>query len=608
MSERARPRRRRSCAPRSATGFGRRSPWRRSRRSGSAGRPRCTWSRRPSDDLVAAGEAIVATGVPFVVLGKGSNVLVADAGFPGLVLRLGRGFRWAARDGRTADRGRRDAPARARRRGPAPRPRRAGVRRRDPGDARWSRPHERGRPRRGDGGRRRARSDVFRLARGRARDDPGRRRRVSRTGDRPCRTTRWSSARVVRLAAGDATAIRARDGRGAGVAPADAAARRAELRERVQEPRRGPRRSAGRGGGRRRACGSAAPRSRRSTRTSSWRTRGARGRRPGADPTRSRRWSRTRAGITLEPEVQLIGAFVMPTLPRSLDRSRSAVRRSVGRRRRPRAPSRRRVTRRRSALHARLRPPAHGRPAIAHASGRRGRRSRELRSPSSRQPIDVRDVDCSATCCGIARRRDERRHAGRRRGRASRSKRPVDRRRDGHDAICRTDRRSRSASGSRCAVVGADGCRARRGRRQRPRRRAAVGSPAAGHRRIAAAVPEPTTARRVCGAARASPPWSPTAPAPRSTARRRRADGQLRCDLASGGVASVDGDRARSRRRDGPRRRSSTRADEERVRMSADVDAVPSAPHRGPDRRTWSGSRDRASCHRAAQRALAHDA
>jgi len=50
-------------------------------------------------DLVAVGEALVETGVPFVTLGKGSNVLVSDAGFQGLVLRLGRGYRWAARDG-----------------------------------------------------------------------------------------------------------------------------------------------------------------------------------------------------------------------------------------------------------------------------------------------------------------------------------------------------------------------------------------------------------------------------------------------------------------------------------------------------------------------------
>jgi UDP-N-acetylmuramate dehydrogenase len=50
-------------------------------------------------DLVAAGAAVRGSGIPVVVLGKGSNVLVADEGFPGLVLRLGRGYRWTARDG-----------------------------------------------------------------------------------------------------------------------------------------------------------------------------------------------------------------------------------------------------------------------------------------------------------------------------------------------------------------------------------------------------------------------------------------------------------------------------------------------------------------------------
>lgn len=51
------------------------------------------------DDLAAASRALRETGLPYVVLGKGSNVLVHDAGFPGLVLRLGRTFRWAARAG-----------------------------------------------------------------------------------------------------------------------------------------------------------------------------------------------------------------------------------------------------------------------------------------------------------------------------------------------------------------------------------------------------------------------------------------------------------------------------------------------------------------------------
>ena len=50
-------------------------------------------------DLAAAGAALAATGLPWLVLGKGSNLLVADAGFPGLVIRLGKGFRWTSRDG-----------------------------------------------------------------------------------------------------------------------------------------------------------------------------------------------------------------------------------------------------------------------------------------------------------------------------------------------------------------------------------------------------------------------------------------------------------------------------------------------------------------------------
>ena len=50
-------------------------------------------------DLAAAARAVGTAGVPFLVIGKGSNLLVADEGFPGLVLRLGRGYRWTAREG-----------------------------------------------------------------------------------------------------------------------------------------------------------------------------------------------------------------------------------------------------------------------------------------------------------------------------------------------------------------------------------------------------------------------------------------------------------------------------------------------------------------------------
>jgi UDP-N-acetylmuramate dehydrogenase len=51
------------------------------------------------DDLHAVSRAVAATQVPVAIVGKGSNVLVADEGFPGIVLRLGRRFRWSARDG-----------------------------------------------------------------------------------------------------------------------------------------------------------------------------------------------------------------------------------------------------------------------------------------------------------------------------------------------------------------------------------------------------------------------------------------------------------------------------------------------------------------------------
>ncbi len=40
------------------------------------------------DDLVVVGPALAGTGVPVLVLGRGSNLLVADAGFRGLVVTL----------------------------------------------------------------------------------------------------------------------------------------------------------------------------------------------------------------------------------------------------------------------------------------------------------------------------------------------------------------------------------------------------------------------------------------------------------------------------------------------------------------------------------------
>jgi UDP-N-acetylmuramate dehydrogenase len=44
------------------------------------------------DDLRRVRQAVAGSGLPVLVLGRGSNMLVADAGFAGLVVRLGTGF------------------------------------------------------------------------------------------------------------------------------------------------------------------------------------------------------------------------------------------------------------------------------------------------------------------------------------------------------------------------------------------------------------------------------------------------------------------------------------------------------------------------------------
>ncbi|HVL06186.1 MAG TPA: UDP-N-acetylmuramate dehydrogenase [Acidimicrobiales bacterium] len=44
------------------------------------------------DDLALAREAVAASGVPVLIIGRGSNLLVADRGFPGLALTLGEDF------------------------------------------------------------------------------------------------------------------------------------------------------------------------------------------------------------------------------------------------------------------------------------------------------------------------------------------------------------------------------------------------------------------------------------------------------------------------------------------------------------------------------------
>ena len=57
------------------------------------------------DDLHAVARAVGSTGIAVAIVGKGSNVLVADEGFAGIVLRLGHGFRWSARAGDTVTAG-----------------------------------------------------------------------------------------------------------------------------------------------------------------------------------------------------------------------------------------------------------------------------------------------------------------------------------------------------------------------------------------------------------------------------------------------------------------------------------------------------------------------
>lgn len=56
------------------------------------------WFVEPRDASELA-RVLSAVDVPLLVLGRGSNMLVADAGWPGLALRLGAGFKWQRRSG-----------------------------------------------------------------------------------------------------------------------------------------------------------------------------------------------------------------------------------------------------------------------------------------------------------------------------------------------------------------------------------------------------------------------------------------------------------------------------------------------------------------------------
>ena len=57
------------------------------------------------DDLRRVAQAVVATGLPTLVVGKGSNLLVADAGFPGVAVVLGPAFAEIAVDGTRVEAG-----------------------------------------------------------------------------------------------------------------------------------------------------------------------------------------------------------------------------------------------------------------------------------------------------------------------------------------------------------------------------------------------------------------------------------------------------------------------------------------------------------------------
>jgi UDP-N-acetylmuramate dehydrogenase len=57
------------------------------------------------DDLRRVAEAVAAGGLPTLVVGKGSNLLVADAGFPGVAVALGPAFAEIAIDGTRVEAG-----------------------------------------------------------------------------------------------------------------------------------------------------------------------------------------------------------------------------------------------------------------------------------------------------------------------------------------------------------------------------------------------------------------------------------------------------------------------------------------------------------------------
>ena len=69
---------------------------------GVGGSARCVVEPRDDGELAVVLQRIAAydeSHVPLLVLGRGSNVLIGDEGWSGVVLRLGAGFKWQRRDG-----------------------------------------------------------------------------------------------------------------------------------------------------------------------------------------------------------------------------------------------------------------------------------------------------------------------------------------------------------------------------------------------------------------------------------------------------------------------------------------------------------------------------
>jgi UDP-N-acetylmuramate dehydrogenase len=63
------------------------------------GRARVLVTAERDEDLAAVGRVCVEHGLPWAIVGRGSNLLVADAGWPGVAIQLGRGFRGVETDG-----------------------------------------------------------------------------------------------------------------------------------------------------------------------------------------------------------------------------------------------------------------------------------------------------------------------------------------------------------------------------------------------------------------------------------------------------------------------------------------------------------------------------